>query len=135
MLCVFLVSCTPRNQHSTSPKPLIIAEEMVYSEGWKVCGTISVNQGGSYRADEHYLWTPGHPVRQYTGQLTPSLLKELEEVAKNARTNLIDGVPTYRIFIDDYRNTQPEPIRKLFQTVLEQGRPDRSRGGAKEQVK
>jgi hypothetical protein len=115
---LLIISCAPRGAE-TRQAPLILVKKMVYHDGWRICGLIRVESDGSYIYKTINVWSQGQTTKVLHGQIPPSLLTQLAEVARGPQIQAVGATPTYEYYVDDHHHLTmtPAAIKTLMQVV------------------
>jgi hypothetical protein len=92
---------------------VIIVEDKVYHEGWKMLSHLVVRSDGTYQLTVMPVWTKGKTVR---GVVDKDLLISLRGVRPDwhdPRWHKTNGIPTFDHYVDDSKHVTPRPINAL----------------------
>ena len=97
-------------------------KEMVYHEGWKICGIITIHQDGKYERIVKYYWSPSKEDSVYFGNLPQDLIDELWASSTSGELGWENEsrVPTYIRCIDNHRSQHPLSIQKFYTSIEEE---------------
>jgi hypothetical protein len=96
------------DNHTDAMKSVLILHEMLYENGWKEVGRITVSQNGNYAYS-----TRDHAVIK-KGTLPSELLSAIEHDIGEGRIHTLDGVGDYQVGVDDLRTKHPASIEQLL---------------------
>ena len=129
----------PKRAATRRTSPIFLrVDEMVFHEGWKRAGEITVRENGEYRWETRDIWNADpEQTALYTGTLPSRILPGLKQALETDDRFLeLDGISKYAIGIDDHRTKHPVAIKSLreylFQSHSSRRSPDMKRRGAKE---
>jgi hypothetical protein len=98
-----------------SDTPLFTIQQMVYADGWKQCGFVTVLRSGSYTWIREDIWNRDATNQIYVGQLPPNVFNSLQSFCRKLSQNATqtNTVATYVQHIDDTIQ-KPEAIQSIL---------------------
>jgi hypothetical protein len=99
-------------------------EWIVFEKGeWRTCGEVLVFPDATYVERSHNLWTDGRSTTR-SGTLPKALCERMRAAVAAPWFEVRDGVPTYRLGIDDSKTAHPADVVELLGIVRRDAEAD-----------
>jgi len=120
LLLLSCFSCTPATKEPSQRKSstLIVLDVMLYEDGWKSCASIRLDRRRTYSLKLRVPPSPATALKEYHGEVSLQLCSDLESLVASNTIHLVEGIPTFVYYPDDSHHSKPQPIERLYRTVM-----------------